>query len=119
MAMGNPIWSVIIPAIFGLVSGVIGSLVAPWANWGVEKKKEQLKRRRQIVQRLRLDLDPRDKVTYQESLEYRYLRPFLSEQAIEVLEGGKVWARRPDSPNPLILAIQEGIKKLEKDWELI
>ena len=32
-------WSIIIPAITGIITGAIASLFAPWANWGIEKKR--------------------------------------------------------------------------------
>lgn len=37
---------IIIPAIAGLISGTIASLIAPWVTWGIEKQK--LKREYQI-----------------------------------------------------------------------
>lgn len=37
-------------ALVGVVSGGIASLVAPWAQWGVEKRREQLAHRRALVQ---------------------------------------------------------------------
>lgn len=39
----------IIAGVVGLITGAIGSLVAPWANWLVEKKKQKLAYRRQLI----------------------------------------------------------------------
>lgn len=33
----------------GLATGVVGSLLAPWSNWGVEKRRGRLERRRQLI----------------------------------------------------------------------
>lgn len=43
--MSEAIWV----AVIGLGTGTLGSLVAPWANWGVEKRRERLTHRRALV----------------------------------------------------------------------
>jgi hypothetical protein len=39
----------IVVAIIGLGAGTLGSLTAPWAQWGVEKRRAQLARRQALV----------------------------------------------------------------------
>ena len=39
----------IIFAVISAVTGAIASLIAPWANWGVEKKKKKLLWRKDLV----------------------------------------------------------------------
>jgi hypothetical protein len=41
--------SAVITALIALVSGAVGSLLAPWAQWGVEKRRERLAHRRVLV----------------------------------------------------------------------
>ncbi len=43
----------VISGIFGLIGGAIGSLVAPWLNWKIEVKKEQLKSKKELILNLR------------------------------------------------------------------
>ena len=43
----------IIVALIGLAGGAIGSLFAPWANWGIEKRKQKLAYRRELVAKWR------------------------------------------------------------------
>lgn len=40
-------------ALIALVSGAIGSLVAPWVNWGIEKKKILLDERKNTIKEVR------------------------------------------------------------------
>jgi hypothetical protein len=39
--MTEPITIAIIAAIAGLKSGTIASIIAPWINWGIQKKKRK------------------------------------------------------------------------------
>ena len=113
-------WSALIPALSGLLAGIIGSLIAPWVNWGIEKRRERQKRRQEVVRKCRELIDSCSKQSFRETQEYRYLRPLLSEKAIEHIESDtKVWARPPGQPDPLRQAIIEGIERLEKHWGLI
>ena len=38
-----------VSAFLGLVAGIVGSLVAPWVNWGIEKRKIRYQYRRQVI----------------------------------------------------------------------
>ena len=40
----------------GLATGVAGSLIAPWSNWGVEKRRIRLQRRQALVDDWRLGI---------------------------------------------------------------
>jgi hypothetical protein len=53
----NFLFQVVIPAISGLVSGTIASLVAPWINWRIEQKREKLAYKREMIRRWRQFLD--------------------------------------------------------------
>jgi hypothetical protein len=43
----------IIAGIVGLVAGAVGSLIAPWVQWGVEKRRKRCERRTALIQRWR------------------------------------------------------------------
>jgi hypothetical protein len=53
----NFLFQVVIPAISGLVSGTIASLVAPWINWRIEQKREKLAYKKEMIRRWRQFLD--------------------------------------------------------------
>lgn len=50
--MSDTLLAAIVGAIAGIITGTIASLAAPWANWRVERKKEQLTYRRNLVERM-------------------------------------------------------------------
>ena len=94
----------------------MGSLVAPWVNWGIGKRRERRIVRREIVERCRKLVYGVDDRVFRETQEYRYIKPYLSKKAIEHLEDDtKAWVGTPD---PLRQSILEGIEKLEKHWDL-
>jgi hypothetical protein len=39
----------IIAGTIGLITGAIGSLVAPWINWGIEKRRKRNERRIELI----------------------------------------------------------------------
>lgn len=41
--------TVLTAAVTGAAAGVLSSLVAPWAQWGVEKRRERLQSRRKLI----------------------------------------------------------------------
>lgn len=51
-------WSdLAVSAIAGLGAGVVGSLVAPWVNWGVEQRREQRKARADLLRAVEIDIE--------------------------------------------------------------
>jgi len=50
----------IIVAIIGLISGGIGSLIAPWAKYGVEKYNLRLLNRKDFLQNFRKEIEKED-----------------------------------------------------------
>jgi len=113
----NVLWSILIPALSGLIAGVIGSLVAPYVHWGIEKKREKLKARRDVIQRCRLLLTEFNKNVFCNTQEYRYIKRFLSSDDVKSIESGTMTL--PISPEPIKQKILEAIEKLEQYWDLI
>jgi hypothetical protein len=35
--------------VLGFVAGIAGSLIAPWVNWGIEKRRQRLSHRRELI----------------------------------------------------------------------
>jgi hypothetical protein len=125
---------VIVPAIVGLITGTIGSLIAPWVNWGVEKKKLTRKNREELIQSAREAL-AKDKLSNNEFCHlpvYSRIKPYLSEQAIKSVEGEVskdspftevvtivVGNGRNSGVNPFKNEILDELTLLEKKWGLI
>jgi hypothetical protein len=51
--MDPSILSAIIGGAAGLITGIIGSLFAPWINWGIEKKRKKQDRRAELIKQWR------------------------------------------------------------------
>ena len=47
----------IIPAVTGLIAGAIGSLVAPWINWRIEKKRKSIEYKQALIKDVRYLVD--------------------------------------------------------------
>lgn len=106
--MSEAIWV----AVIGIVGGAVGSFVAPWANWGVEQRRERLAHRRALVQSWREGvarfakeltyLGKPDERAYLERDWYLSLRPHLQDE--------------PTGWNPDTLG--EEIARIEQEWGL-
>lgn len=115
---------IIISAFIGLVTGAIGSLIAPWVIWGIEKRKRRLDRRQQFIERARAvvnAVDDRRKFCNHEI--YTRLRPYLSKESLKFLDYREIIVNQTvrgeiqvDNYKPYIL---KDILDLEKKWKLI
>lgn len=120
----NPVWSILIPAASGLLAGIAGSLIAPWVHWGIEKRREKLRYRREIVEvaRQRIEAPDFSKQSFRVSREYRYLRPYLDENIATTLErdlSTLVGQSGEDPSSPYRKKLIEALAKLERKWGLV
>jgi hypothetical protein len=77
----------VIPMALGLLGGLIGSFIAPWVHWGVEKRKLRQAKRRELINSCRVLLTTDiDKKTFRETEVYAKLRPHLYQLVIEAIE---------------------------------
>jgi len=125
-------WNILIPAITGLISGVIGSLVAPWAQWGIEKKRRRFDARFALVAEVReLLSDPPTNQEFRILPLYSKLRPHLSPKARKAVEGeydGRSQGEtiliiegngRHSGVNPYAQQVLDELAKLESKWGLL
>lgn len=117
---------VVISAVAGLLSGSIASLAAPWANWGVEKKRMRRQRRQEVIKvwREQIMSDSFSLVDFLESSAYIELRPFIREEVRERVERGphatviqnkrgrrKIWQGREE--------LLDEVARLERKWKML
>jgi hypothetical protein len=126
------------------ILGGAGGLITIWANWGIEKRKQRLQRRRELVTGWRMTLmpmigQPQDPPTVwagerqravMSSPYYASLRPHLSASAIQQIEDPvmRLFIRSSDPTKrpthdwnhhfPLKVFVDE-IGRIEKKWKLV
>ena len=81
----------IISAIIGLIAGAIGSLIAPWVNWGIEKKKIRLEERKIMLQHVRGELNKYNWniVNFKNSVEYSMVKEYLDIDIVKLIDDCK------------------------------
>jgi len=124
---------IVIAIVISAITGAVASLVAPWANWGVEKKKKKLTWRKgfvdeckRIIEKKNFDLDK-----FKESSLYSNLKHHLSiklRKEIEIKRKRDILGkRRPLEESLEILRQEQYIKNdlfgeiaiLERKWGLL
>lgn len=117
------IMEVLIAAIVGLVTGAIGSLVAPWVNWGVEKKRLIRQDRRALIDEVRRQINPEvGRGEFATSAIYARIRMLLSEGTRNHIEASGqrvVIGSGMTQVNPYVKELQADLHRLECEWELI
>jgi len=110
-----------IPAFTGLIAGAIGSIVAPWVNWGIEKRKLRLSARREFITTARCSLEAgADKSAFRESA-ISQLRPFLSERTRKEIESDTITVQlggRGSGANNYKPHVLDELHTLESKWKL-
>lgn len=115
--------SVVAGALAGSASGLVASLVAPWVHWGVEKKRQRLSRRRQLVAEWRAALSrPQQVKDFRESATYATLRPHLPADLVRRIESDtieiQVGGRGAGLAN-FNAALLDEIAQVESKWKLV
>jgi hypothetical protein len=138
----TPFWSALLQYGLSAIIGGLSGLAASYFNWGIEKRRQVLQRRRDLVTGWRMELLPliaQPRVFSQvwagdrqravmSSPYYASLRPHLTEEAREQIEhpvikgfisrGGQApphdWAHH----YPLKVFVDE-IARIEREWKLV
>jgi hypothetical protein len=114
---------VLVAAVTGLISGAVGSLVAPWVNWRVQRVRDQTEYRRQQIKRWREAIHSFDFATsnFADTVVYAELRPYLDEAFRRGLESGRTFGvpARGRGDSATKHAILDAITERERKWRLI
>jgi hypothetical protein len=96
------VWATIVPAVIsGLFGGGVASLVAPWSQWGVEKRRSDRQHRRDLIREWRTGIAALSSEKEALGTEwYESLRPHMSKDEILKVEG----AYKP--PQPRVSSVQ-------------
>lgn len=116
----------VLPAILGFVAGAIGSLVAPWVNWGIEKRREKRKRRQELVDSWCQYIENEfEWSSFRNTAMFSQMKPYLSEKMVKELdpvEAGEkptIHLRSPIGEDTLTKRLLDEIAAVEKRWNLI
>lgn len=111
----------VLPAILGFVAGAIGSLVAPWVNWGIEKRREKRKRRQELVDSWCQYIENEfEWSSFRNTAMFSQMKPYLSEKMVKELdpvEAGEkptIHLRSPIGEDTLTKRLLDEIAAVEK-----
>jgi hypothetical protein len=113
-----------ISAVIGAITGAISSLVAPWANWGVEKRRLRQSRRAELVTQWRSILGRPDfnRREFLQNPAYGPLQHLLQEKVREEIERPAnhitIIRSSPVQDHDKSLLLKE-VARIEKKWGLI
>ncbi len=122
---------VVVSAVVALITGAMASLIAPWAVWGVEKRRLRYSSRKELVRDLRdVLLDPPDRNEFRLMPVYSRIRPHLSKNVIETIEPKtaglvneaftvSIGQGRHSGINQYSQLLLDDIARIEKKWSLI
>lgn len=120
-----------VAAIVAAIVGAVASLIAPWANWGVEKRKNRLRWRKGFIHDCKRIINKQrfSPEMFRETSYYSNLRPHLSDKLQKDIKRKRYTPGRKISTKQRgkILMEEFSIKKklfeeintLEKKWGLI
>lgn len=116
-------WDKVLPLILAFIAGALGSIIAPWVNWRIEKRRQQLAYRKELVASWRkmpedfnssVGYNPSHLLVYLERHKDFYsLRPHLD----EVINNYRTVASDSDMPALLSYLVDE-IGRIERGWKL-
>lgn len=128
--MDDKLIAAIIGGLAGILTGLVSSFLAPWANWGIEKRRQKLMHRKELVKSWRAMIanqisNPEtgkwNKRALLERPEYMSLRPHLSSEAEDRIKLGL--KSHEDGSGPIMPALLEimieEIDRIEQEWDLV
>ena len=122
--MTDSFQAAVIGAAAGLISGTVGSLVAPWIHWGIERRRRVLDARRVLVDEWRTAVgkEPFDKGEFRNSGAYASLRPHLTVKLVRQIESDSIVVRtggRGAGADNLAPQLHDAIVGIERRWRMV
>lgn len=120
----DPMPERVIAGLLGLTGGVVGSLVAPWVQWAIEKRRKKVERRQDLVDRWREAIADYDGTgeEFASTPEYAAMRPHLDEEALDTMERGKIHikkSRHSGSGKLWRKTMLDQVTQIEQEWDLV
>lgn len=115
----------LLSAIFGLISGAIASLIAPWVYWGIEKKRKRRTARNELVLNARKYIESQyfSGLRFHKEACFVQLKPYLKKSIIEHIMNFEEYYEFVDDPGELDsnlrVELLDQLQRIEKKWGLI
>jgi hypothetical protein len=114
----------VISAVVGLIAGAVGSLMAPWVHWSIEKRREAAKYRVDTIARWRAAIDTFDfdRGNFGDTTTYAEMRSHMREEVIRKFEAQRTIHVPPDGGRGDQLARQwasDELSRIQQSWGLI
>jgi hypothetical protein len=113
-----------VPALLGFFGGVVGSLVAPWVHWAIEKRRSKSEYRRQIIAQWRSEIDAFnwDDDDFGNTTTYGGMRSHMTPEIVKSFETQRTFHVAPDGGRGELLKKQwasDEVSKIESIWGLL
>jgi hypothetical protein len=115
----------LLSALLGLLSGALGSLIAPWVHWGIEKRRDKRNARRDLALNAREYIASKSFSAfyfYQETYFIR-LKPYIDKKVIDWVENFEKYYDAVEDPSnlqeDLKVELLKQLQRIEKKWGLI
>lgn len=121
--MDHELTKLIIPAVTGLIAGAIGSLVAPWINWRIEKKRKSFEYKQVLIKDVRHLVDAAESLEHiLSSSHWGFLQAHLTKDELHSVSSGRI-VHLSDWPGMDELSMRKQtiglmLSRLEKEWIL-
>lgn len=114
----------VIVALISLVIAIIVNIIAPWANWGIEKRRLQHTRKEDLVKEWRTYITKFDFETqnFGNSTVYAAMRPYMDKDVVKRFEAQRTYFVPPDGGRGDQLFKQwasDQVSMIEKKWKLL
>jgi len=117
--------AIISSGLIGGLGGVVGSLVAPWVNWGIEKKRDRRQAQRDLlgVARDHAVSSKFGASWFSEQQAYARLKAHLSADVVDAIENPEEAQDRMDNPGQFQESLRRWVlaelSRIERKWGLI
>lgn len=102
---------------------LVGSLIAPLVNWGIEKRRNRIAYRRELIKQWRADIQTNYESfpQFSSSASYAAIRPHLTKEAVSKLEKPVFHSRAQlgRAGDPMRHLLLDEISRIEREWKLV
>lgn len=113
-------WTIVVSATAGLVSGVIGSLIAPWVSWRIERVRLKTEYQRKRIADWRAAIEKAqsfDEFKYTST--FAEIRQHMSKPDLDSLFTAWITSGSGNTEKMKLAKLLEEVNKVEKKWNLI